>query len=578
MSNGNDQCGKIRELLVDRAMGQLDGPALAVVERHVAACPQCRSCAGELAAADELLNAAPSVAPSKGFDAKLSERLGAERDTTRAQRAAVFTMLAAGLRRLRRFELGIAAYPLVLLCLVYVVWAVATREPGFARRRRLADVPEGRLALWQPRPRADEPVVESGIIAKIEKFVLREAPEPAVDDPFVPADPEPHFDPSLAGRIIRAVPPAQEQPENIEQLVNMPEPAESARMVLPTGAPRGSALARARFRGIKNSRLQSARRAISHGVLWLCKNQDRAGFWVSGNPEYSSEEVTAAAALAFMESGFTAYGKSKPSRHLRAALRWLIDRQRPDGMFGSAGARQWHAHAMTCIALSESLRLSDRASARNKYRPGVERAVAKLAEQQHASGAWGENDPELTTLVVMAAGAARAAGLAVDAAAHAARLAWLESYGSSRRSPGAYASVETTHRAGKNRSYGAIGVILGSPEMAWSAGDRAGAAAGELAAAPVVWGAGDFFRWYAGTLAARQLDRRSWQAWRKRVLEELLSNQQGALGLKTTKANRGSWTPHGITRDGGRAYSTAAAILTLTASYGHSPLYGGGGK
>jgi len=577
MSNGKGQCAKVRGLLIDRAMGQLGGPALAAIEQHVAACPQCRTCADELAAADELLSAAPSVAPSKGFDAKLAERVGAERDAERAQRAGVLTMLAAGLRRLRRFELGVAVYPLVLLCLVYVVWAVARREPGYARRRRFDDVPEGRLALWQPRPRADEPTVVSRIIAEIEKFASQEEPKLAGDDPFVPIDPEPAFDPSLAGvRVIREVQAARPAPATVAALVSLPEPVEPVAMTLPTGAPGGSALARARFRRIRDSRLQSARRAISRGVIWLCKNQDRAGFWAAGVSGYSREEVTAAAALAFMESGFTAYGKSKPSRHLRAALRWLIRRRRADGMFGAPGPRQWHAHAMVCMALSESLRLSDRESARNRYRPIVERAVAKLAEEQPASGAWGDNDPELTVLVVMAAGSARAAGLAVDAGSHAARLAWLESYGRDLRSPGVYTREGTTYEAGKERSYSAIGMILGSPETAWSAGDRSRATAAELLAAPVVWGAGDFFRWYAGTLAAYELNGRSWRAWRKRMLEELLRNQQGALRTKAAKAGRGSWVPHGIMRDGGRAYSTAWAVLALTASYGHSPLYGGG--
>ncbi|MFH1731320.1 MAG: zf-HC2 domain-containing protein [Planctomycetota bacterium] len=577
MSNGENQCGKVRELLIDRAMGQLDGPALAAVERHVAACPQCRTCAGELAAADELLSAAPSVAPSKGFDAKLAARLGSERDAERAQRAGVLTMLAAGLRRVRRFELGVAVYPLVLLCLVYVVWAVARREPGFARRSRFDDVPEGRLALVQLQPRPDDPLAVSRVIAEIEKFASREEPEPAGDDPFVPIDPEPAFDPSLAGlRVVREVQAARPAPATVAALLSLPEPAEPVAMTLQTGAPGGSALARARFRRIRDSKLQSARRAISRGVVWLCKNQDGAGFWESGGPGYSREEVTAAAALAFMESGFDAYGRSEPSRHLRAALRWLIRQRRPDGMFGAPGPRQWHAHAMVCMALSESLRLSDHESARNRYRPIVERAVARLAEGQPASGAWGDNNPELTVLVVMAAGSARAAGLAVDAGSHAARLAWLESYRRDRRSPGVYTREYITHEAGKERSYSAIGMILGSPETAWSVGDGSRAAAAELLAAPVVWGAGDFFRWYGGTLAAYELNGRSWQAWRKRVLEELLRNQQGALRTKAAEAGRGSWIPHGITREGGRAYSTAAAVLALTASYGHSPLYGGG--
>ena len=574
MSSTGKKCEEIRQFLIDRAMGQLDAPALSAVEQHVAACPQCRAYADELAAADQLLSSAPSVTPSRQFDAALAARLKEERGRQKVQRATVFAAFAAGLRRLRRFELGVAVYPLVFLCLVYVLWAVATRQPHVRRTYGDGHMAHGKLMLWPNERNVAEPEVASPQLAEIEESVTREdAPAPATDV-FVPMIPELTFAENLIGvRVVRAARPALREPETVEQLVKMPDPPEQVATVLPTGAPGGSALARKRFLRIKNSRMRSARQAISRGVIWLCRNQDRAGFWASDSPEYSREEVTAAAALAMMESGFTPKGKSTVSKHLRSALMWLIRQRRPDGMFASPGARQWHGHAMVCVALNEALRLSDNEALRKRFRPIVESAAAKLAQGQSASGMWGDEDAELTTLVVMAAGSARAGGLAVDASAHTSRMAWLGSFGREKRTT-TLANVSVTYKAGQSRSYGAIGVVLGSPEREWSAGGAARQVSKTLVKSPVIWGAGDFFRWYAGTLAAYRLSGPSWLKWRRQMLESLLRYQRGALGSKTAADDRGSWTPHGITKRAGRAHSTAMAVLTLTASYGHSPLYG----
>ena len=575
MSNAKNPCEKIRPLLVDRAMGQLDAATLAAVEQHVAACPQCRSYAEELAATDCALASAPSVAPSEGFDARLAERLRTERDRKETQRVALFAAFAAGLQRLRRFELGVAVYPLALLCVAYVIWALATRQPQVRPSPEDDTIAHGRSIIWPYARHVKEPEVASKALAAIEESATHEERPAAGSDAFIPMLPEPTFSESLiAVQVPREVRSAQKEPETVAELVEIPDPpARPVVMVLPTGAPSGSALARARFRRIKNSRMTSARRSISRGVIWLCRNQDRKGFWAPGGAAYSPEEVTAAAALAMMESGFTPSGKSRVSKHLRAALTWLISRKRPDGMLAAPGPRQWHGHATACIALSEALRLSDGDLVRKRFKPRVQSAVSKLAQGQSATGAWGNEDAELTALVVMAAGSARAAGLAVDATAHASRLAWLESFG--RRKSTALASHDVTYTAGQSRSYGVIGVVLGSPEGSWSADREAKEMVKTLTDAPVLWGAGDFFRWYAGTLAAYELSGPPWLKWRRKMLEDLLRHQQGALRSKTTAANRGSWIPHGSTREGGRAYSTAMAVLTLTASYGHSPLYGG---
>ena len=556
-------------------MGQLDAQTLVALDQHVAACPRCRAYAAELAAADDLLSSATSVAPSEQFDATLAARLRAERDQQKVQSTTVLAALLAGLRRLRHVELGTAVYPLALVSIVCVIWALTTPPPRVQYVPDNDGLAHGRIMLWPYERNVAEPEVASPKLAKIESGA-REEPAAQSADVFVLLMTEPTFAEGLIGvRVASAVQPALKEPETVEQLVNMPDPPAQVATVLPTGAPGGSALARRRFLRIKNARLKSARRAISRGVTWLCKSQDPKGFWTSDSSEYSPEEVTAAAALAMMETGFTPSGKSTVSRHLRSALIWLIQRKRPDGMFAPPGPRQWHGHAMVCVALNEALRLSDDAALRKRFRPIVESATTKLAKGQPASGMWGDEDAELTTLVVMAAGSARANGLAIDVSEHNSRMAWLESFWQQKETT-ALANVEVTYKAGQSRSYGAIGVVLGSPEKTWSTGDRGKELSKTLTNSQnrVIWGAGDFFRWYAGTLAAYRLSGEPWLKWRRKMLEDLLRYQRGVAKSKTDATDRGSWAPHGITKKAGRAHSTAMAVLTLTASYGHSPLYG----
>jgi len=562
-------CDAFRELLADEAMGQLAPRAAAGLEEHLARCAACRERAGEVDAVLRALDAAPTVEPSPAFDAALRARLAEERPRERAGGVAVFAALAAAFRGLRRFQLAAAVYPLVFLALAYVLWTVTTREtpprPGPVTEgsggivfRAAPGTPERRKRLMDIRDMARRK------LADMREDVF--APE-GIDLEPVSLDRYPPL-----AELVAYPEGTVEPPQTVADLARLPDTA-PFRRVLPAGPPGGSVLARTRLMAAKNAP-PHVRVALARGVAWLCRAQRRTGSWTArdaGAPrsvEYSDVEVTAAAALALMESGFAPQGRARPSMHLRGALRRLVRMKRPDGTFLAAGPRRWHAQAMVCTALSEAIRLSDRESVRARFRPIVGQALAALRGEQTDSGAW-EGDPELTALAVLASEAARGAGLGVDAAAHGTALAWLRAR---RRDPGPdYASVEPGPGTTGDPSYAAIGEIIASGRLPAEGLD---ALPGQtLRVAPVVWESGDCLRWYVGTLAAYRLDGTLWQRWQEGLTLNVVARQNGwSAGAEPSL--QGSWEAHGVARSGGRAYATAMGVLTLSASLGHSPVGG----
>jgi len=571
MADEKKTCEQVRELLKDRAMGELAPGLTATVGKHLGVCAECRRHASELAETLRKVSAIPRIAPSEGFDAALAARLDNERSRERARRAIGVALFVAALRRVRRWGVASVVYALVLVSMGYVIGSFVG---GASHDVVQAPTSEERRA--RPIVPADEPARSSSeAVAVIEKVAEDElvvvTGDPYTENILVPDLVWDEGQPVWVEPVSQ-LPEALEEPKTPKELVDLPDRPAAVELMLPAGGPGGPALARARFATIKNAK-PYLRTAISSGLVWLCRNQTVSGSWTGGGPLYTDEEVTAAATLAFMESGFTASGNSRSSKCLRRGLTWLISRQGEDGMFGPGGPRQLYAQATACVAFSEALRLCDRRLVRERFEPIVNRALAALFQHQSGSGAWGSDDAELTALVLVAAGSARAAGLPVDSAPQKSALAWLDSY---RRSfdSGTYASVGPGSGAGKSVSYSTIGAVLSSARPAWTEDETAAGAADELARAPVVWESGDFLRWYAGTLAAYRLNGRSWQGWRNAVLQHLIPEQAGWPSPKNNDPDHGSWEPHGICQDGGRAYSTAMSVLSLTATCGHSPVYG----
>jgi hypothetical protein len=67
-----------------------------------------------------------------------------------------------------------------------------------------------------------------------------------------------------------------------------------------------------------------------------------------------------------------------------------------------------------------------------------------------------------------------------------------------------------------------------------------------------------YYYWYHGTMAMRGVGGAQWKVWNGSVTKALLAGQK----------KDGSWPMVGLyARDGGRAYATALAVLTLETTY-----------
>lgn len=576
MSERSNNCVEVRAFLVDRAVGQADDVGAKSVRQHLAACPACCLYASQLVDTVRRLDAAPSICPSDEFDYKLHLRLKREQRLEQSWQGAVLAMVAAGLRRLRQFQMGAAVYPLVALSVAYVLWTTLTREPQLQLSASSYSGRPGILRLWEATERGEVQQAllqmeafaanEIGWVAKVpgNPYQPEDVPEPPVLTRYVTL-------PEMGHEILWEAP---EVPRDWQQLARLPDPP-----IVPLPAKvvegiSGYTLARARFATVRNANpLLSG--AISRGIFWLCRNQAPNGYWQANEAEptsYSRSEVTAAAALALMQSGFSPSAGDKPSQHLKRALTWLVRQKRDDGFFAAPGPRQLHAQALTIVALSEALRLTDREACSGRFLPLVSEAVAALVGRQAPAGGWG--NAELTAMALAAISSARAVGVPVEKISTDAAIAWLAAH-RERRSSEVLASIESRHATPEDDlAYAVIGEVLCTEEALWQLPARAEIAMTGLAQAPVIWGSGNFFRWYGATLAAYRLGGRFWQEWRAKLLVELISHQDGWARGAEKSGTAGSWEAHGLCRPAGRAYSTAMVILTLTATCGHSPLYG----
>lgn len=555
-------CEEIKSLLSDKAAGCPDESLAGALELHLNDCDECRAYAAELEGLAEGLEKLESVEPSSSFDMKLYARLHGEKAV---QKATAFTIIAAYLKRLRHIELGAAVYPLTLICIAYIMWSFISPRKELSVEPRFGG-PHGQLLLVYEEP-------ELNLIAIDKAISQRPDLHASVADPYkepLPDVPLPAFEPlPITTEIAVELPPQRREP-SIDDFQHFPEPP---RMIVPSGGPGGTTLASSRFSTIRNSP-SHLRIAISQGIQWLSRNQREDGSWQAGEAAragYTDVEITSAATLAMMQAGFTASGRDETSLSVRKSLMWLVKQQKPDGTF-AAGPRKAQAQAFASIALCEGLRLSDREILRARFRPAIQQAVTALLRMQSDTGAWGGDDPEMTALALMATGSARAAGLSIEQETYDKAIAWLDNFREEMTSPELAAVEPKAGTVMKSVTYAAIGKAALFVDR--SGGESVQKSVTDLVNAPIVWESGDFFRWYGATLAAYRLSGENWQNWRTNLLVELIGKQAGML-VKGNTPEQGSWPPHGICRESGRTYTTAMAILTLTASCGHSPLYGG---
>ena len=180
---------------------------------------------------------------------------------------------------------------------------------------------------------------------------------------------------------------------------------------------RGSALARFGGGGATEG-------AVMRALRWLKKNQEADGSWAntsgsdkgSQRGEGANAAYTGFAILAYLAHGETPTGSEEFGPTIEKAIKWLVENQNPDGLWGAGGkgksGGKGYDDAIATYALAEAYGLTKV--------PDLKRAAEKSIEQiikgQNKNGAWDYNfkvtDRNDTSVMGWCAQALKAANIA----------------------------------------------------------------------------------------------------------------------------------------------------------------------
>jgi hypothetical protein len=305
-------------------------------------------------------------------------------------------------------------------------------------------------------------------------------------------------------------------------------------------------------------------KSVDRSLRFLANLQEKDGCWLSYNRK--SPAVTSLCLMAFLSAGHVP-GEGPYAEVVEKGLRWVIQAQQPDGLFGSEGGLEMYHHGVCTLLLAEACGMTDRALA-DDLRPALEKAVRLILQAQRTGasayrGGWRyrpdstDADVSVTGWQLLALRAARNVGCDVpveridQAVAFLLRCRDVRS-GAFCYQPGTRPTLACTgtgilalELCGKQRHH-AHEALLGG---------------GYLLKNPPRWSDEHFF--YSAYYCAQamfQLGGNYWEFYRPRLHQVLFDHQQsngGWLGLE------------GV----GPTYCTAMAVLALTVEYRFLPIY-----
>jgi len=328
-----------------------------------------------------------------------------------------------------------------------------------------------------------------------------------------------------------------------------------------------------------------ARAAVEGALRWLAASQiqegDGAGGWAAPKPEYRPA-TAGLAGLAFLANGHTP-AEGEHAGVVRAALRFVLARQAPDGYFGQGDASGMYIHAICSIFSLSCLGMTGVADDEPDLAGRCGRAVRVILDAQQVrrspaeGGGWrytpytSESDLSVTSWQLLALHAARQCGYAVGDTVFRDALRYLDQ---------AYVEVDE-ERAGYVYRPGfstrpepsLTGTALFVRSILEPDDDRGRDKLMRfLDAFPPGWG-GEQYRQYfffASFYMAQgmfQVGGERWEGFRQAMRDVLLSHQAGD----------GHWpfTPDNApqSRLAGPAYPTAMAVLILSLDRQFLPMY-----
>jgi hypothetical protein len=317
--------------------------------------------------------------------------------------------------------------------------------------------------------------------------------------------------------------------------------------------------------------------AVADALAWLARHQSADGHWdgndfddqcgqCGGETEVTVDHaLTGLALLCFLGAGHTHVTDSPYRENVERGLRWLRNRQNPDGDL--RGDETMYTQGIATIALSEAYGMTGDTDLAEPVRLAV-RFIDRARNQQ--VGGWRYDpgqagDTSVLGWQVMALKSAAVNGIAVPAASFDAARKWLDLV-STPAQPELYAYQPQRQYTPAMTAEGMFTQqLLGRrPEDA-----RMRASAEHLLQFLPDWQAQpNTYYWYYATLALFQHQGAAWPVWNKALTAQLLTHQ------RKDGAAAGSWDPVGEWANiGGRIYQTALCTLMLEVYYRYLPLY-----
>lgn len=357
------------------------------------------------------------------------------------------------------------------------------------------------------------------------------------------------------------------------------------------------------------SKLPRESQALVDGALaWLVEHQFADGRWSSaGFPSaceaHGAEAAQAcgdlgepvhdvgvtALALAALIAGGSDTVDGPHSEAVQRGVFWLIGQQNADtGLIGErVGSGFIYSHAAATIALAHA----QRAQPNDELAGVLQRAVATILAARNANSGWryelkptGESDTSVTAWMLRALVAAQHAGIALDEAAGAGALRFIDAMTDVSTARVGYASPGSiSARVNRiNEQFNAqrgecltgagllVRLLLGQDAASSTLVPRH---AELIARKPPTWSVNpaaeagvDFYGWYYGSLALRGMGDPYDKAWFQALRTAL------AAGQRKDGHAKGSWDatvdPWGFS--GGRVYTTAMGALALLAEVDES--------
>ncbi|MBI2190984.1 MAG: HEAT repeat domain-containing protein [Planctomycetes bacterium] len=494
------------------------------------------------------------------------------------------------------FSLSLLTHGLVFLLFMNVVW--------WKRLPPVQDLIVYLRIREEEKPPPPPPIPESPL-EEIRDIVVPERNEETVPEPKPEEKPEPKPEE-------KPQPPAKfskEDPVVLAQFGILETPAATEVIGLKPQASGGQEtpkfnLFQGRSGEGKRSALQrgggseASENAVSLGLAWLARHQNRAGAWstwlfeeqcpagdrcsgVGTNTRNFDPAMTGLALLCFLGGNHT-HQEGDYRDTVYRGLQFLLASQKEDGGFGQKHSHVMYNHGIAALALAEAYAMTRDEALKEPLR----RAILFIHTSQQASGGWdyttastGRSDTSITGWMVMTLKSAAAADIAIP---------WVTLFGAIQHFDQMTQSSGEVIYANRDLGQGRKGVgmvavgMLCREFLGWPRTDPVFERQARLILQELPsWKAlstmsfNTMYYWYYATLALYQHGGDAWKVWNAN-LRDMLCERQRRGGHA-----HGSWDPDDrwFGAVGGRVYSTTLAILNLEVYYRYLPIYqeGGGG-